>query len=176
MLSSHICAAQNTTRLDQIISLDIDYLVTGLTNQGWGLGIKYEKSIFNYFSIKGGFGHMTFKTGLGNMYCTSVNLSLFIHFYPFGNGLDKLYFGIGNGCDFMNYFGDSEKMPEKSEDTIIFITPNIGYKWYLLKYIMLDFNIGYKIDIVSSNNYADIKKYIGLGFQFNAGFKLLLNG
>jgi hypothetical protein len=71
---------------------------------------------------------MTFLTGIEDVYCTSVNISLFVNYYPFGNGLDKLYIGLGGGCDFMNYFGGGE-IPSNAEDTLIFITPRIGWKY-----------------------------------------------
>jgi hypothetical protein len=168
-----VCFAQTDTEtIDHLFSLDINYLITGLRNQGGGLGVKYEQSIADYFSVKGGFGHMLFKTGIDDVYCASVDISLFVNYYPFGNDLDKFYVGIGNGCDFMNYFGDGT-LPEDQGDTIIFLTPIAGYK-FNLKPLTIDVNAGYKFIIVNSNNYADIEYYVNKGLQLGLGFNFHL--
>lgn len=163
-----------TNNLKSIFSFDFNYLLTGLTNNGVGLGVKYEHAINNYFSVKGGFGHITFKTGIDDVYCTSIHLSLSLHGYLFGKGLNKLYFGIGAGADFMNYFGEGI-VPETGKDTILNVTPNIGYKLFAFKYLLFDFNVGYKINVLSSNNYYNIQDYINLGIQFNIGTSILLS-
>jgi hypothetical protein len=115
----------NGNNINHLLSLDLAYSVTGLLNQGWGIGLSFEEKIFRFLSVKGTLGHMTFLTGIDEVYCTSVNISLFVNYYPLGNGLDKLYIGLGNGCDFMNYFGRGE-VPSNAKDTLIFITPRIG--------------------------------------------------
>ena len=165
------CVAQDLTSL---FSLNINYLITGLKNSGGGIGLNYEHTLYKYFSVKGGFGHMTFKTSLDDVYCTSVDISLFLSVYPFGEGLNKLYFGVGNGADFMNYFGKGA-VPETGKDTIIYLTPYIGYKLFCFKYIIFDFNIGYRINIVSSNNYYNVHEYLTSGIQFNVGVNILLS-
>ncbi|MDR2491496.1 MAG: hypothetical protein LBD20_08870 [Spirochaetaceae bacterium] len=145
-----------------------------MQNSGGGIGANYEHTLFRYFSIKGGLGHMTFKTSLDDVYCTSVDVSLFLNVYPFGEGLSKLYFGIGNGADFMNYFG-SGALPETGKDVVIFLTPHIGYKLYCFKYIIFDLNIGHRINIISSNNYYNVYEYLKPGIQFNLGINILLS-
>jgi hypothetical protein len=104
------------------------------------------------------------------VYCTSVNISLFVNYYPFGNGLDKLYIGLGNGCDFMHYFGGGE-VPSNAEDVLIFITPRLGWK-FTLKYFMLDIFYGYKFVVADAYNYREIKRYTNAGHQFGIGFKV----
>jgi hypothetical protein len=159
------------TNLDHLLSLDLAYLTTGLMNQGWGMGLSYEEKIFKFLSIKGTFGHMTFLTGIKDMYCTSVNLSLFVNYYPFGNGLDKLYIGMGSGCDFMNYFGGGEA-PPNAGDVLISFTPKLGWKFIPSKYFMIDVSAGYKFFVTDAYNYQEIKKYTYAGPQFGLGFKV----
>jgi hypothetical protein len=159
------------TGIDHLFSLNFTYSITALQNQGVGLGLNYEEKIFEFLSVKGTFGHMTFLTGIEDVYCTSVNISLFVNYYPFGNGLDKLYIGAGNGCDFMNYFGSGE-VPPDAEDTLIFITPVLGWKFIAAKYFMIDVSAGYKFVVVDAYNYREIKRYTDAGPQFGLGFKI----
>ena len=114
---------------------------------------------------------MTFLTGIEEVYCASVNISLFVNYYPFGNGLDKLYIGLGNGCDFMNYFGGGE-VPPNAGDILIFITPRIGWKFIAGKYVMIDVSAGYKFVFADEYNYSEIKNYTYSGPQFGFGFRI----
>jgi len=168
-LFSTPCQAQ--VERDNLFSLDISYALTGFLNQGWGIGFSYEKKAVDWLSFTGGFGHMTFLTGVKNLYCTSVSLSLFGNYYPFSNGLDKLYISIGNGSDFMNYFGKAAS-PEATNDVLISITPLLGWKFNALKYLMIDVSTGYKFIINSSQNYNEIKDYVNSGFRYSVGFKI----
>jgi len=167
-LFSTPCKAQ--VEHDNLFSLDISYALTGLLNQGWGIGFSYEKKAVDWLSLTGVFGHMTFLTGVKNLYCTSVSLSLFGNYYPFSNGLDKLYLSIGNGSDFMNYFGKAA--PEATSDVLISITPLLGWKFNVLKYLMIDVSTRYKFIINSSQNYNEIKDYTNSGFRYSLGFKI----
>jgi hypothetical protein len=128
--------------------------------------------MFDWLSFTGIFGHMTFLTGSENVYCTSVSLSLFSNYYPLINGLDKLYASVGCGCDFMNYFGKG-KLPETSNDTLLHITPLLGWKFNVLKFLMLDISTGYKFVITDSQNYREIKDYVNPCFRFNLGFRIV---
>jgi hypothetical protein len=68
------CIAQ--TGIDSFFSLDLSYALTGLFSQGVGIGLNYERKLFDYLSLKGNFGHMTFLIGMKDVYCTSVHLSI----------------------------------------------------------------------------------------------------
>ncbi|GBU24411.1 hypothetical protein R83H12_01041 [Fibrobacteria bacterium R8-3-H12] len=168
-LFSSPCQAQ--VEHDNLFSLDISYALTSLLNQGWGIGFSYEKKAVDWLSFTGVFGHMTFLTGIKDLYCTSVNLSLFGNYYPLSNGLDKLYLSIGNGSDFMNYFGNAVS-PESTNDVLIHITPLLGWKFNPFKYLMIDVSTGYKFIISSSQNYNEIKNYVNSGFRYSLGFKI----
>jgi len=173
LLISFPCKAQ--THNDYRLSFDFSYSFTSLFNQGWGIGLNYEKKLFDFLSAKGNFGHMTFSTGINDVYCTSVHLSLYANYYPLSNGLDKLYIGIGNGCDFMNYFGKG-KLPNSTEDILIHITPQLGWKFNTLKYLMFDISTGYKFIITNKQNYKGITKYINDGFRFGFNFYIPFSG
>ncbi|MDR1216333.1 MAG: hypothetical protein LBK25_06600 [Treponema sp.] len=164
-----LCRAE--TGIDHLFSLDLGYSVTGLLNQGWGIGASYEKKLLNYLSVKGTMGHMTFLTGIRDIYCTSVNISLFVNYYPFGNGLDKLYIGLGSGGDFMHYFGSGE-VPINAGDVLISLTPRMGWKWTISTYCMVDISAGYKVVAGDDFSYRGIKDYTKTGPQFGLSFKL----
>ncbi|MHB9295722.1 hypothetical protein PilKf_01470 [Pillotina sp. SPG140] len=172
LLASPPCQGQ--TEIDNLFSLDLSYSLTGLLNQGWGIGVGFEKKINTYLSTKGTLGHMTFLTGIEDVYCTSVGILLFVNYYPLGKEFDKLYIGIGNGCDFMNYFGEGA-LPQTSKDILINITPKIGWKFTMPKYVMIDVSAGYKFIINNSGNYGEIKEFVNTGLQFRIGFKILFN-
>ena len=157
-----------------LLSLDLGYALTGLLHQGGGIGLNYERALFDWLSVKGNAGHMTFLTGIDDVYCTSVNLSLFLFYYPFSGGLDKLYAGAGSGCDFLNYFGGGD-VPSDAEDSLIHITPRIGWKFNAHRFLMIDVSAGYKFIISGSGNYDDIKNYVNSGFQFGINFLIFFN-
>jgi hypothetical protein len=164
------CQAQ--VEHDNLFSLDISYALTGLLHHGWGIGLGFEKKAFDWLSCTGVFGHMTFLTGRKDVYCTSVSLSLFANYYPLSNGLDKLYVSIGNGCDFMNYYGSGD-LPATINDTLIHITPLLGWKFNVTNFLMIDVSTGYKFIITDAQNYEAIRDYVNPGFRYNLGFKIL---
>jgi hypothetical protein len=175
LLLAPFCGAQEKEAIDRIFSLDIvSYALTGMLNKGWGMGLSYERKIVDRFSIKGTFGHMTFLTGMSDVYCASVHVAAFLNYYPLSGGFDKLYVSLGNGCDFMQYFGDGD-LPEPAKDTLISLTPKLGWKLFAARWLMFDVSAGYKFIIVDSGNYRNIRDYANIGFQFGFGFKLFLN-
>jgi hypothetical protein len=161
--------------IDRLFSLDLGYSLTGFTNSGWGIGVNYEHKLWDFLSVKGGIGHMTFQTDIDDVYCTSVNISLFVHYYPLADGLDKLYIGVGSCGDFMNYFGDGAFgiSQDNPADTLISIIPITGWKWRVLKPLMIDVHVGYKFVIQDAENHTKIKEYVNAGVQFGIGFKIL---
>lgn len=156
-----------TTKLKYIFSLDTDLTITALKNFGYGIGINYEYKLTDFLSIKPGFGHMVCFL---NTTVVTVDLQLFLNCYPLSGGLDKLYIGLGSGCDFLMY-PDKEDMPQ---DTAISITPVLGWKWKILKYLMVEPFIGWKFYIMETNNYDKVKNYLNDGFQWGIKLKLFL--
>ena len=172
LLISHPCQADDGP--DSLFFIDLNYTLTGLLNHGGGIGLNYEKKLVDFMSVTGVFGHMTFLTGLKNVYCASVNLSLFASYYPLSGGLDRLYLSMGGGCDFMNYFGSGE-LPETSQDTLIHLTPQLGWKISMFKFIIVDVSAGYKFIIDDTQNYMQIKDYVNPGLRFNFVLHILLS-
>jgi len=170
--SSPQCQAQAGN--DNLFSLDLSYSLTSLLNHGWGIGLNYEKKLFDFLSVKGNVGHMTFLTGIEDVYSTSVSMSVFFNYYPLSNGLDELYIGAGNGCDFMNYFGKGD-LPPTTKDTLIHITPQLGWKFNVLPFLMIDVSTGYKFIILNSQNYNEINNYVNPGFRFGLNFLIFFN-
>jgi hypothetical protein len=166
------CRAQN--ELDSVLSLDLSYAITGLLNQGWGIGLSYEKKFADYVSAKGTLGHMTFLTNDKDRYCTSVSVSLFFNYYPLGGALDKLYIAAGSSADFMNYFGSGVESPSEN-DVLISIIPKAGWKFSPFRFLLFDVFVGYKFIITGAQNYAEIKNYVNEGIQFGVGTKIFLN-
>jgi hypothetical protein len=163
---------EDATPIKHLFSLDLGYSLTGFKNSGWGIGVNYEHKLLNFLSLKGGIGHMTFKTDIADLYCTSVNVSFYVHYYPLATGLDKSYIGVGGCGDFMNYFG-GDAPPLNPEDTLISIIPITGWKWNVLKHLMIDVHVGYKFIIQDGAHYAKIKDYVNTGVQFGIGFNIL---
>ena len=166
------CQAEDT--ITSLLSLDISYALSGLFNHGWGIGLDYEKRLFNHLSVKGNFGHMIFLTSVKDVYCASVHLSLFANFYPLGNSLDESYIGIGIGSDFMNYFGKGEK-PSSNNDVLVHITPQTGWKFLAMPFLLIDVSVGYKYMILKTQNYDGIISYVYPGFRFGLNFNLFFN-
>ena len=166
------CQAQTNNR--EFFSLDLSYSLTSILNHGLGIGINYERSLLDYLSIKGNFGHMTLTTSIDDVYSTSVHISLYVNYYPLGGGLDKLYISAGGGCDFMNYFGKGN-LPPTTQDILIHITPQLGWKFNVLRFLIIDVSVGYKYLIYETQNYEDIRDFVNSGFNFGLGFKILFN-
>ena len=165
---------QAQENIESRFSIDLSYSFTALVNHGWGIGLSYEIDFLDYLSVKGGLGHMTVMTGIDEVYNTSVGVSLFINYFPFNNIFDNFYFSAGGGCDFMNYFGDGD-LPPTTQDILIHLTPQLGWKFRIIKFIMIDVSIGYKFIVSDTQNYENISDYVNAGFNFGLGFKILFN-
>ena len=158
-------------KVTDLFSLDLSYSRIGLENNGWGLGVAYEKVLINHLALKAGFGHMTFKTSIDDIYCTTVNLSLFTNYYFLNEDLRNLYCGVGLATDFLNYFG-SGVLPDKTDDTITYLCSILGWKYYIFQKLLLDLNIGYNLIISDARNYPNFDKYGKSGFQYSVSIKI----
>lgn len=161
-------------RITHLFSFDLNYARIGLTNNGWGLGLVYEQLVIDHLSVKGEFGHMTFKTTVEDIYCTTVNLALFTQYYFLNPDLKNLYFGLGISTDFLNYFG-SGVLPDKTNDTIIYFCSILGWKYYPFPKLLFDLNTGYNFIISGAENYPNFDKYGKGGFQYSISIKYLFN-
>lgn len=154
-----------------IFSFDSGYLGTGLKNNGWGFGISYERSIFDYLAMKGNFSHMTMFAKNIETRVTTVGIRLEALFYPFGSGLDKLYLGFGGGTDFLMYI---DKESEGSKDTIITVYPEIGWKQNFLNYLMVDVFFGYRILVNEPSLFSWQADLVDSGVEYGIRIKFNL--
>lgn len=154
-----------------IFSFDLGYLGTGLKNNGWGFGLSYERSIFDYLAVKGNFSHMTMFAKNIETRVTTVGIRLEALFYPFGSGLDKLYLGFGGGTDFLMYI---DKESEDSKDTIITVYPEIGWKQNFLNYVMVDVFFGYRILVNEPSLFSWQADLVDSGVEYGIRIKFNL--
>jgi hypothetical protein len=167
IFSEDIEQKNDTNELKYIFSLDSDYTMTALKNYGFGIGINYEHKLTDFLSIKPGFGLMVC---FSDITVKIFDLQLFINYYPFSDGLDKVYIGLGSRCDFFIY----SKKYDIPKDAAISIIPILGWKWKVFKYLMIDPFIGWKFYITKTNNYEKINTNLDGGFQWGINFKIFL--
>jgi len=159
--------SDDTDEIKHIFSLDTDFIVTAVKNVGYGVGINYEHKLTDFLSVKSGFGHMVC---FSDIIVVTVGINLFFNYYPLSDGLDKLYIGVGNGCDFLMYPED-DNMPE---DTAIFLMPILGWKWKAKSYLMIEPYVGWKFYIMETNNYKEANNYLNYDFQWGINLKFFL--
>lgn len=155
-----------------IFSFELAYLRNALKNNGWGIGLSFEQSLFQFFSIKGRFSHVTMFPKDLDFNITTVGIGAEVLFYPFRNGLDKLYFGFGNETDFYMYLSNS---PENSKDTIITIYPKIGWKQNFFNLIFLDLFVSYNIFLSEVPTLSSNINLLERGINYGAKFKFNLS-
>jgi hypothetical protein len=165
LLSIFFVYAEDTDELKYILSLDTHFTMTALKNYGFGIGMNYEQKLTDFLSIKPGMGHMVC---FSDITAVTVNLQLFLYYYPLSSGLDKLYIGLGNGCDFIMYIND---MPQ---DTVISLTPVMGWKWRASPFLMIEPLLGWKFFVSKTNNYENMDRYLNGGFQWGLNFKVFV--
>ena len=158
--------------LRSVFSLDVEFLLRGVSNLGWGAGIRYERYIWNHIAGKVGFGHGTFKVRDTDAWCTTVSFSLFALYYPFTYELRGFYAGLGGYFDYVGYFGDAN-VPKDVADTFISIYPLAGYKLWFCRWLMLDFFAGYKVAFIPDDavTFGDVKTIIGSGVKWGVSLK-----
>jgi hypothetical protein len=159
--------ATETNELKYLFSLDTGLTVTALRNLGFGAGVNYEHKLTDFLSIKPGLGHMVC---FADLTVVTVDIQLFINYYPLSGGLDKLYIGLGSGCDFIMYPGSDNI----SNDTAISIVPILGWKWKAFKHLMIEPFVGWKSYLMLTNNYENNRNYLNEGFQWGINFKVFL--
>lgn len=155
-----------------IFSFELAYLRNALKNNGWGIGLSFEQSLFQFFSVKGRFSHVTMFPKDLDFNITTVGIGAEILFYPFRNGLDKLYFGFGNETDFYMYLSSS---PENSKDTIITIYPKIGWKQNFFNLVFLDLFVSYNFFLSEVPTLSSNINLLERGINYGAKFKFNLS-
>ncbi len=161
--------------INRIFSLDLGYTRIGLENNGWGLGTGFEHILRDHMALKYGFGHMTFKTNVDDLYCTTVNISIMSNYYFLNSDLRDLYFGMGMATDFLNYFG-SGTVPDQTGDTIIYLDSLLGWKYYFHPALMLDLGTGYNWILSNAEYYPSFARYGKGGFFYSIALKIFFSG
>lgn len=157
----------------RIFSLDTAYLLSGLKNNGWGLGLGYEQLVLPFLSIKSDFSHVTIFPTSYDVTITTVGISLNAFYYPLNKGLNFLYVGVGCRTDFLMYSGDDVPSDHKKNSLTRF-TPKIGWKQTIYDYLLVDIYYCYRFSVFSSDlpdSVADIKSN-GNGFGVKLKFNL----
>lgn len=157
----------------RIFSLDTAYLLSGLKNNGWGLGLGYEQLVLPFLSIKSDFSHVTIFPTRYDATITTVGISLNTFYYPFNKGLNFLYIGFGCRTDFLMYSGDDVPSDHK-KDSLIRLAPQIGWKQSIYDYVLIDIYYSYRFSVLSNdlpNFVADITSN-GNGFGVKLKFNL----
>lgn len=156
-----------------LFSIDLSYLGAGLSNNGWGLGVSYERSFFNYFAAKGSFSHSTLYPKDIDSRAITVGIKLEALFYPFGSGLDKLYLGFGGGTDFLMY-SQKDENGEEIKDSVITAYPEIGWKQNFNDYVIIDIFLGYRMLINSPEALSYKADLVDSGVKYGARLKFNL--
>lgn len=135
---------------NRIFSLDTAYLLSGLKNNGWGLGLSYEQLVIPFLSIKGDFSYTTIFPTSYDATITTVGISLNTFYYPFNKGLNFLYIGFGCRTDFLMYSGD-DVPSEHKKDSLIRLSPQIGWKQSIYDYVLIDIYYSYRFSVFSND-------------------------
>lgn len=157
----------------RIFSLDTAYLLSGLKNNGWGLGLGYEQLVLPFLSVKGDFSHTTIFPTRYDATITTVGISLNTFYYPFNKGLNFLYIGFGCRTDFLMYSGD-DVPPDHKKDSLIRFSPKIGWKQSIYDYVLVDIYYSYRFSVLSNDlpNFVTDITNNGNGFGVKLKFNL----
>ena len=157
----------------RIFSLDTAYLLSGLKNNGWGLGLSYEQLVIPFLSVKGDFSHTTIFPTRYDATITTVGISLNTFYYPFNKGLNFLYIGFGCRTDFLMYSGDDVPSDHK-KDSLIRLAPQIGWKQSIYDYVLVDIYYSYRFSVLSNDlpNFVTDITNNGNGFGVKLKFNL----
>ncbi|MCR5606318.1 MAG: hypothetical protein K6F69_05860 [Treponema sp.] len=157
------------------LSFGFEFLMTGLSNGGWGAGFYYERHLVGHLAWKCGFGHSTFHIENTEEYCTTVMFSLFAEYYPFSTSLKGFYFALGGSFDYLGYFGN-EIMPASIQKEFTSIYPLLGIKFKIYRLLNVELSCGYKFVFKdeSKTTFGNVDSYLNSGPRYNASIKLII--
>ena len=155
----------------KLFSLDLSYLFNGISNNGWGLGLKYEQYFAHHLAGQLHFGHSTFV--VNKQFCPTVTFGLFLEYYPFREGLDGFYIALGGLFDFVALRLISE-IPKDKRETYLSVYPFVGWKIKILKWLSADLTCGYKKVFINEaeESFDDIKVFVNSGVKLTASIKI----
>lgn len=152
-------------------SFDLSYI--GLNFKGgFGLGFYDELKVWRYNSVRLGFANYYLFPQTDDIdVVIGVRPTVDLLTYPFGNGMDKLYFGFGCGTDFLSMAGQNIE-EELKHNTVISLFSMLGWKQYFSSYLMADFFVGYRFIINQNDVYEPYLDYVKHGVEYGVKFKL----
>ncbi len=153
-----------------IFSLDLDYLRTGLENSGFGIGLTYERMLVDFLSLKGGFSHMVMWPKRESFVLTTVGVKLAAFYYPLSSGMQGLFIGPEMSTDFLMYTGQNKPL-DHDQDSLIAITPTLGWKQSIYELLFVDVFIGWRMNITSPALPSGLKSHYDTGFVYGFNFK-----
>lgn len=165
-------AGDEKKELNHIWSFDLGYILLGFSNNGFGFGMNYERLLMDHLSFRTMLGAMAFKTKESDVFSAAITSSLFVNCYLLSDTLDKLYLGLGETIDFLNYFGEGD-LPNPPADVLISIAPIIGWKQNVMNLVVLDFYTNYSFLVLNSQRLRNAEDYIRSGWRFGIKFKIL---
>ena len=161
---------------DHSFSMGLKYAGKGLRVQGIGLAVALEQQISNFLSIKLNANPAltyTFGTGVATF---SYDAKFDAYFYPFFNGMDKLYLGASGGINWYNYFGSGVE-DGHTFDVIYSIAPIVGWRQDFCGFLEFDVFGGWRF--VFNEGSEDLPEYVlystkagpeyGFKFKFKFG-------
>lgn len=151
---------------NHIFSFDLNYLTLGIKNNGWGLGVSYERKITEFAAAKINFSHCTVNPFQIDSTVTTVGLKITPLIYPFNKGLNFLYFGCEGSTDFL-MISNADK-----SYSIIGISPIVGFKQSFLELFLIDLFCGYKFII--KDDISAKTPFNEQGFTYGIKFKINL--
>lgn len=164
-------SAEEKKVVTSVLSFDLGYILLGLSNNGVGFGMNYERLFVNHFSFRMMAGTMIFQTQEKDIYSATFTTSGFINYYPLSPTLDRLYIGLGQTIDYLNYFGNTT-LPDPPTDVLISIGPTIGWKQNVLNLVMFDFYANYNFLLLNTQRLRNVENYIRSGFRMGIKFKI----
>lgn len=159
---------------EYILSFDVKgiYYSTETNTAGLGFGMTLERQILPFLSVRAEGANNILWAFENDIRTDTITLGVSPLVYPFSRGLDWLYLGFGISTEFLMYRGDD--VPTSHEkDTVINLTPQIGWKQDLFDYVLLDFYCIYNIEISNTNIPDYAQDLVDNGWE--AGIKVKIN-
>lgn len=161
---------------EYILYFDIKgmYYSTETNTAGLGFGVTLERQILPFLSFRAEGANNTMWSFTKDVRTDTITLGFSPLAYPFSRGLDWLYLGFGISTEFLTYRGDD--VPKSHErDTVINLTPQIGWKQNLFDYVLLDFFCIYNIEISNTNIPDYAEDLVDNGWEMGVKVKINLS-
>ncbi|MDR2490167.1 MAG: hypothetical protein LBD20_02055 [Spirochaetaceae bacterium] len=147
---------------ENVFAINLGYLIPSRIYQfDIGLGFWYERYIMEYFTIGADVGYRYTKV-IDEFDVHSASIVPHFRCYPLGSATSGFFIGLGTGYTF-EYL---KILDIGISNHIVYLIPNLGYKFIFAERFMVEPSIGYKLNyyIVKTEGYD----YSGYDFtEFN---------